>query len=61
MADALSRRHNLLSKIRITVPGFDSLMDLYATDLFFATILLKIQNGEHTDFLLQDGFLFRGL
>lgn len=61
MADALSRRHNLLSKIRITVPGFDSFMDLYATDPFFATILLKIQNRERTDFLLQDGFLFHGL
>ena len=61
VADALSRRHNLLSKIRITVPDFDSLMDLYATDPFFSTILLKIQNGERTNFLLQDGFLFRGL
>jgi len=36
-------------------------MDLYFTDPFFATILLKIQHGEDTDFLLQDEFLLCGL
>lgn len=61
MADALSRRHNLLVEMRITVPGFDSFMELYLSDPFFAAILLKIQHGERTDFVLQDGFLFQGL
>lgn len=60
VADALSRRHSLLSKMRITVPDFDSFLDLYAMDPFFGTFLLQIQHGERTNFVLQDGFLLCG-
>lgn len=61
VADALSRRHSLLCEMRVTVPGFDSFLDLYAIDPFFSVVLNKVRNGERTDFTLHDDFLFRGL
>lgn len=39
VADALSRRHTLLSTIHASVVGFKSFDELYATDPFFARIL----------------------
>lgn len=34
VADALSRRHSLLTKLHVSVPGFEVLPDLYSTDPF---------------------------
>ncbi|GKB46120.1 putative nucleotidyltransferase, ribonuclease H [Tanacetum coccineum] len=61
VADALSYRHGLLMEMRIHVPGFHSFQDFYMDDPFFSQVLAKIQHGEPTDFVLDDGFLFRGL
>nr|GEV20414.1 putative reverse transcriptase domain-containing protein [Tanacetum cinerariifolium] len=35
VADALSRRHRLLTEMHVHVPGFDSFLKLYVDDLFF--------------------------
>lgn len=60
-ADALSSRHGLISNMRMTVPGFEILVDLYPTDPFFAKVLWQIQYGERTYFMFWNRFLFHGL
>ncbi|KAI3709992.1 hypothetical protein L2E82_39765 [Cichorium intybus] len=60
VADALSRRTNMLVTMRVEVPGFDSFSELFATDPYFSTIIADVQAGKRTDFLLHNGFLFRG-
>lgn len=47
--------------IHIFVPGFDTFRDLYATDPLFTAVICQLQNGEATDFILDDGFLFCGV
>ncbi|CAA7053553.1 unnamed protein product [Microthlaspi erraticum] len=59
VADALSRRHNLLATLEVSVPGFSSFAELYPLDPFFGLIWESLQEGHHPDFLLQDGFMFR--
>ena len=60
VADALSRRNNLLVSMRIEVPGFDSFRDLLDTDPYFSVVSQDVQAGKRTEFMLQEGFLFRG-
>ena len=60
VADALSRRKNMLTQMSIKVPGFDSFAELFETDPYFSDIVAKVKAGERTDFLFQDGFLFKG-
>ncbi|PKI35976.1 hypothetical protein CRG98_043633 [Punica granatum] len=60
VADALSRRNNLLVNLHIEVPGFDFLCDLLETDPYFSNVLGKVRAGEKSKFLLHDGFLFKG-
>lgn len=60
VADALSRRKNLLIDMRIKVLGFDSFQNLYASDPFFVVVIEKIQDSQQSDFALQDGFIFKG-
>lgn len=43
-----------------SVSGFSSFGELYVTDPYFARIWAEVQNGLHKDFMLQDGFLFKG-
>ncbi|GJT21306.1 putative CCCH-type zinc finger family protein [Tanacetum coccineum] len=61
IADALSRRHRLLTEMRVHVPGFDSFLELYVDDPFFSQVYVRIQQGESIDFVFEDGFLFRGV
>ena len=60
VADALSRWKNMLTQMSIEVPGFDSFAELFETDPYFFDIVAKVKVGERTDFLFQDGFLFKG-
>ena len=60
VVDAFSRWSSLLITIRVEVPGFDSFRDLLNTNLYFSTIMTVVQAGEQFDFLLHDGFLFKG-
>ena len=46
--------------MRLEVPGFDSFRDLLEIDPYFSPVLVAIRAGEKTDFLLHDGFLFKG-
>ena len=60
VADALSRRRNLLAVLHVGVPGFATFSDLYVSDPFFGSILLDVQSGTSREYTLNDGFLFRG-
>ncbi|XP_022899369.1 uncharacterized protein LOC111412675 [Olea europaea var. sylvestris] len=60
IADALSRRQTLLTEMRVEVPGFDRLCDLYATDPYFSHVVQKLQEGVQSEFTWVDGFLFHG-
>ena len=60
VANALRRQKNLLTQMSIEVPDFESFVELFESDPYFSTILAKVQAGEKTDFLLHDGFLFKG-
>ena len=61
VADALSRRHSLLTTMHSTVLGFESFADLYPTDPFFARIYCEADQHLHSDYTVQDGFLFKGV
>ena len=60
VADALSRRSNLLVSMRVDVPGLDAIREQLATDPYFSVVLQGVQSGLKPDFLLHDGFLFKG-
>lgn len=60
VADALSRRHSLLSSLHVSITGFEVLPELYPSDPFFGKIWRDIQHELHPDYLIFDGFLFRG-
>ena len=60
VADALSRKANLLTRLDISVLGLDEIKELYATNAFFGDIFA--QCSEHKgigDFYLHKGFLFK--
>ena len=42
------------------VLGFDLFQDLLDTNPYFSPIMVIVRMGEWTDFLLHDGFLFKG-
>ncbi|XP_076898116.1 uncharacterized protein LOC143551604 [Bidens hawaiensis] len=60
VADALSRRGNLLVAVRINVLGLDVIREQLTTDPYFSVVLQDVQAGQKSDFLLHDGFLFKG-
>ncbi|KAJ9552872.1 hypothetical protein OSB04_016917 [Centaurea solstitialis] len=60
VADALSRQSNMLVSMRVTVPGFDTLMEQLTVDPYFSVVLQDVQSGQNSDFLIHDGFLFKG-
>ena len=59
VADALSRRHTLLATFDASFLGFASLADTYDTDPFFGRIWSEVQDRQRSDFVIQEGFLFR--
>ena len=59
VADALSRRHALLSTMQVQVVGFEILKELYGDDPEFSVIWEKCQGQPYQRFVMQNGFLFR--
>ena len=66
VADALSRRHLLLTQMQIEVVGFKELTNLYPEDPDFAeswkacTVPITLDNTKWLDFIIQEGMLFKG-
>nr|GEY57887.1 RNA-directed DNA polymerase [Tanacetum cinerariifolium] len=60
VADALSRRHSLITTMQIRVQGFDSFLGLYCDDPDFREIRSKCENGPFQQFSRLDGYLFKG-
>ena len=44
----------------LEVSSFDSFRDLLETNPYFSPILATVRMGERLNFLLHDGFLFKG-
>ncbi|XP_070046808.1 uncharacterized protein [Nicotiana tomentosiformis] len=61
VADALSRRHVLVSTLTSKLMGFDQIKGLYANDVDFGKIFTNCKLGPFERFNLQDGFLFKYL
>jgi hypothetical protein len=60
VADALSRRHALLTQLDAKIFCLESIKDLYATDSYFAEPFSKCCAGKGWQkFHLHEGFLFR--
>lgn len=60
VADALSRRSHLLTTMKVEVIGFDLLPELIDEDRYFAKFVEKVKDGDTDEFMLVDGFLFKG-
>ena len=59
VADALSRRHILLSQLDTKILGLQSIKELYVNDPYFAEPHSKCSEGKGWEkFHLHDGFLF---
>nr|GEU48856.1 putative reverse transcriptase domain-containing protein [Tanacetum cinerariifolium] len=44
----------------VDVPGLDVIRDMVTVDPYFLVVLQGVQSGEKTDFVLHNGFLFKG-
>ncbi|KAL5716043.1 hypothetical protein ACHQM5_017782 [Ranunculus cassubicifolius] len=62
VADALSRRDALLVTIRSDISAFDYLKDLFVDDADLSEMWSKCSSQQTgtNDFLIHDGFLFKG-
>ncbi|XP_074303584.1 uncharacterized protein LOC141638033 [Silene latifolia] len=63
VADALSRRHSLLSVMSNKVLGFEFMKELYKEDPDFSEEWITQAEGhknQASKYLLQEGFLFQG-
>jgi len=61
VADAMSRRTLFLTTMSTRVVGFDAFTDMYAADPSFGKIIQEVTDGHRSDFILHNGYLFRGL
>jgi len=60
MADALSRRHSLLSILETKFLSFDHIKELYPKDVDFSPILSECHQGTYKGFYLLNQYLFKG-
>ena len=60
MADALSRRHSLLSILETKFLSFNHIKELYPKDVDFSPILSECHQGAYKDFYLLNQYLFKG-
>ena len=59
VADALSRRHVLLTSMSAKMLGFECVKDMYANDADFSDVYLACDKAAFGKFFKHDGYLFR--
>ena len=59
VADALSRRHALFSKLGAQILGFENIPELYKEDQDFAPTFAKCQHRAQRGFYVSEGYLFK--
>jgi len=59
VADALSRRHVLFSKLGAKILGFDNIRELYQENQDFASIFAKCERRAREGFYVSEGYLFK--
>ena len=60
VANALSRKHALVTSMQVQVVGFNVLKELYKEDADFGEIWKVCANKPFKGFVRVDGFLFKG-
>ena len=60
VADVLSWKHSLLTTLSCKIMGFDLLPEYYASDSTFAKVLQDLDDARGIDYMLMNGYLFRG-
>ena len=56
VADALSRKHSLLTTLSCEVTGFDLMPEYYASDPTFSKVFLDIYDARGVDYMLMNGY-----
>ena len=59
VADALSRRHTLLSSIGAQILGFDNIRELYVSDEYFSPIYASCGPKAQDGFCISKEYLFK--
>src|SRR5262249_19669777 len=59
VADALSRRYNLISTLSTKLLGFEHLKELYVHDSDFSKVYEACEHATFLDFYRHDNFLFK--
>jgi len=57
--DAVSRTHNLFSKLGAQILGFDHMGEMYDQDDFFTSIFASCQKKAQGGYYVSKGYLFR--
>jgi len=59
VADALSRKHTLLSSLGAQILGFDNMMELYVSNEYFSPIYASCGHKAQDRFYIAKGYLFK--
>ncbi|KAJ9536634.1 hypothetical protein OSB04_un000183, partial [Centaurea solstitialis] len=59
MADALSRRHSLITTLSSKFLGFESLKEMYENDSDFSSLFAACEHGSFDKFYKHEGYLFK--
>ena len=60
VADALSRKHSLLTSMQVKVVGYEMVKELYEKDVVFGEILKMCDDKPFKEFMRLDKFLVKG-
>jgi len=59
VANALSRRHTLFSKLGVQILGFDHIPEMYVQDSEFSSTYVECMERAQGVFFVNEGYLFK--